>query len=304
MTIASEISRLQTDKEAMRQAIIDKWVDVDASVSFDDYAACISEIQSWWGGWAEILLVWWWGGWALWWNTAFNYKNTGWWGGGGWWIKYTTFTPEIWCSYTVNIWQWWAWWYVDNSSNFIEACNWWDTCFWAEVALWWWKWWIGCWWNWWSWGGWGWWNAAWLWTEWEWYNWWAGWGRAWWWGWWGGGCWCNAGFNDWGCWWSWFKTIFFWNEQNLWGGWGGWNRCWAGWWTFSWCWWWGWWWWFTYNYSYNYGWWNGVSWLVWVRYRTDWSSGINCATWWDCCYVCWERTIHCFTSNWTFTIVS
>ena len=47
MTIASEISRLQTDKEAMRQAIIWKWVDVAASVSFDDYAACINAIEQW-----------------------------------------------------------------------------------------------------------------------------------------------------------------------------------------------------------------------------------------------------------------
>ena len=49
-----------------------------------------------------------------------------------------------------------------------------------------------------------------------------------------------------------------------------------------------------------------ISWCPWiavVRYKTDWSMWINCATWW-CVYCCNWYTIHCFTSDWTFCIVS
>jgi hypothetical protein len=53
--------------------------------------------------------------------------------------------------------------------------------------------------------------------------------------------------------------------------------------------------------------WNWCQWIAIVRYPTDWSYWITCATWWTVttCTINWvEYNIHTFTSNGTFTIVS
>ena len=52
MTIASEITRLQNDKAAMKTAIENKGVTV-WNVTLDSYAACIEAIEQG-GGWASI----------------------------------------------------------------------------------------------------------------------------------------------------------------------------------------------------------------------------------------------------------
>lgn len=49
MTIASEITRLQTAKSDARTSIINKWVDVPASAKLDTYHDYIDLIQQWWG---------------------------------------------------------------------------------------------------------------------------------------------------------------------------------------------------------------------------------------------------------------
>jgi hypothetical protein len=51
-------------------------------------------------------------------------------------------------------------------------------------------------------------------------------------------------------------------------------------------------------------WWAGYQWVVDICYPSDWSWGVNSATWWDSCYLCNWYCVHRFTSNWTFTIVS
>ena len=98
MTISSEITRLQWAKSDIRQAIIDKWVDVWASLTLDGYAACINDIQQ--GAsvnFLDILIVWWWGGWG-------SRSGTAWWWGGWWqvrclkkiWTEKSSFCVVIW----------------------------------------------------------------------------------------------------------------------------------------------------------------------------------------------------------------
>ena len=116
MTIASEISRLQTDKECIRQAIIWKWVDVSSSLTFDSYAACIDAIeQGWWDTFAKALWVWWWWGWA-------NWYNWWWWGWGDVLDAIISVSSEM----CIIIWAWWG-----------VASDWWDTKIWGLTVKWW-----------------------------------------------------------------------------------------------------------------------------------------------------------------------
>lgn len=48
MTVASEITRLQTAKADARTSIINKWVDVPANATLDTYHNYIDMIQQWW----------------------------------------------------------------------------------------------------------------------------------------------------------------------------------------------------------------------------------------------------------------
>ena len=283
MTIASEISRLQTDKEAMRQAIIDKWVDVASNVSFDDYASCIDAIQqgSWiiglicylavgWGGWGNLYGGWWW--WeVLTWNIL---------------IQETDLCIVVWsrgsaCTCTA------------------VASDWWSSCIWTYVvARWGKKWCSTCWWKSWTWCAWWgttanyiwwwWWGACWQWccgTS-NWWDWWEGylwyWGGGWWWR------WMSSGYSggtgcDW--WWNWaaYRTKASTSATNCWW-WGGGAASSSG----------------TYYYPAT-AWACGV---VDICYPADWWYCITCATWWNCCYVCDWMCVHRFTSDWTFTIVN
>lgn len=310
MTIASEISRLQTDKEAMRQAIIDKWVAVAASVSFDDYAACIAAIPTWPKMSCVDMLLVWWGWWSIYnwdWTTSMYW----WWGWGWWWVKELISEMIIWDQFNVVVGAWWVRGDVDVDKR------WWATCFWS-ISVSWWGWassnsdytwgWVDWWWAWWG-------ADYRYWLKWWWkFSWWdwnarnSGWG---WWAWWN---WCNWNYDSFKAWdwWLWVWSCISWTLRYYWwwGWWGSYNDrcavawCWCHWWGDWWiCWrcrwcnatYYGWWWW---------GWgWNWCQWIVIVRYKTDWSCWINCATWWTKT-TSWAYTVHTFTSNWTFTIVS
>lgn len=278
MTIASEISRLQTDKEAMRQAIIDKWVDVASNVSLDDYAACISAIEQW--GWEPPYTVWvvmvWWGWW-------WSYDNGGW-----WWSINSSDTVWINVETCVIVWQWWT---CDQ--------NWCDTYFWWLIAYWWLAW---C--NWWK-------------TRWPWYyvynewqNWWSSiisWGcpvnsNTWW-------NWASWPYiiiwpseNTLQVWWGWGWG--WWRSYAWWGGaWGwGWGASSVGWWWngTDWLWWWAGW---GKSYRSQPPWCHWWSWRVDIWYLDDGSCWFTSATGWDCCYYCCWYCIHTFLSNWTFTII-
>ena len=308
MTIASEISRLQTDKEAMRQAIISKWVSVDASVSFDDYAACILAIQTpipepfidllvvggggWWSAWEDRYIYrWWWGWWA------------------GWYIYCEAYPLDKECSqYNVLVWAWWVW---KNTSAAANVWHWWNSCFGSIVACWGWQWWYENWCDWWSWG-WGWGNRIWCWIVWQWHNgWWIYWQYWWWWGW-AAEAGCNWKCTCWWKWWDWCLNSISWEAVYYsWWGWGSWYSC-PGW--LWWCWWWNWshananwcdapcyWWWWGGGWKNGTcRWWNWCQWVVILRYKTDWTCWIKPSSTWWCKYTCWEYTIHCFTSSWTF----
>lgn len=314
MTIASEITRLQTDKEAMRQAIIDKWVDVASNISFDDYAACIAEISTWPKTWYIDLLVvgWWWAWWPM---------GMAWWGWWAWWfVRYSCY-PISSESFNIMVWRWWA--RNTNISNHWE--NWCDSCFDNIVAYWW------------GWGGregqfgsswWSWWwnsygrsgnNNG---VTWQWNKWWNGWGYSdvWWWGWWAWWAWCDTSWG--GHWWAWCPDDITWSTVYYSAGWWGWwpTSC-----VASWpCWWHNWWWnWAYLNMSgvsiawtdgttYGSGGWGGFcrnsssrawsggwcQWVVILRYKTDWSSWIRNTSFGGCKYSCGDYTIHCFIDTW------
>ena len=263
-----------------------------------------------WGSWikfwlVDILVVWAWG----WWGWYGSYPSTWWWGW-GWGVVYCTnyfitndsgntitvakgSAPRTnWCCSTafwITAYWWWAWWYWSS----------WN-CKWLDWASWWWGWYYS---SYWCWG-----------TGSQWNNWWHAcyyWAPAWWWGW---GAWetgCDAVGCKWWAWWAWKAYSISWTTVYYWAWWWwGWeqNCCWA---------WWTWWWWTWYcnicNANWYWAWWWGVTWcanwwcwcqgVVIIRYKTDWSCYINCATWWTK-YTCGDYTIHRFTSNWTFCIVS
>lgn len=335
MTIASEITRLQWAKADIRQAIIDKWVDVCADLTIDDYACCINDIPTGWGGKiVDVMVVAWW-----WWGGMRNYntcKDLWWWWWAGWYYEECKhFISED--SYCIVVWTWWG-------SN----TNWNPSCFWNEIImLWWWHW-DGYDWGSWWWASWCanscnyycfiWWDASACWIL-----WWHPWGdmafyydqrvhcqTAWWWWW---ACWkwnwnlryqCNQ-CHSWSFPWYWGLWVcnnFAWIVRcYAWWWWGGtmssnncyWYWCcwWWEWWHWSKAWcnattYWSWWWWAWYNSYNNLNWWNWCQGIVIVRYPTDWSYGINSATGGNTCRTCtidWvQYCIHEFTSNWTFTI--
>ena len=266
MTIASQISRLQTAKSCLKASIEWKWVTV-WNVSLSCYYKCVDAIeQGWWDIFVKALWVWWGWGWDK------NYF----WRWGGWWevINAIINAQDTMC---IIIWSWWA-------SN----TNWWDTKIWNLTVKWWKSWnnwgtsWSWC--SWWGgtglgWGGWWWasanwsnwhdqyyWWSWWAWLYWYWW-WWGGWSYHWWWN------WC-----DW--WWNWW-TSWAWSNATCYGWWGWWNGN---------------------TDSVNAGSW--CKWLVEICYKTDWSCGFCTATWWNSCFTCNWYKVHRFTSNWTFTIVS
>lgn len=279
------------------------------------------------GGW------WWWG-----WRSGAN-CSSGWWWWGGWVCFRYKYSLE-WNSFPVVVWAWWtagantwtSWWMWGNSCfSWIIAWGggwWWG---WSSSAVSW-SWWCICGWS----GGWA---AAWYgsWTYWWlWFDWWHRWGnsycRSFWWGWGGaGGSPITMAFMCYTCamsssfashmlttpWWPWISTQFWGITITLWAGGagslvqnGGYTDTW--WWTANsaWvsnCWWWGWGW-VDNSYCWcAYAWWVWWSWTVIIRYPTDWSYWINCATWWTVttCTISWtEYKIHKFNSSWTFCIVS
>ena len=334
MTIASEITRLQCAKSDIRQAIIDKWVDVPASDNIDCYACCINDIPTWWGGKiVDVMVVaWGWGGW----NRVYYSFGVWGWGWAGWYIEECKhFISED--SYCIVVWAWWT-----------PYQNWCNSCFWNEiVTLWWWKGWGWCWGSWW----WAslcnmsdlsycyiWWEACAVW----WKLWWHDWGLTWYycsasatcwmWWWWGWACWpwmsniryaCTSysgGSFPW-YWWKWVFNNFAWVTRcYAWWGWG-WSTdnsirwYWCCWWWNGWVRWtvwcnattyWSWWWWAWFSTSWDICWGCWCQWIVVVRYPTDWSYGINSAAGGNTCRTCtidWvEYCIHEFTSNWTFCI--
>lgn len=336
MTIASEITRLQNDKAAICTAIENKGVTV-WNVTLDNYAACIDAIPTWSSSkFADVMVVWWWGGGGTTCNALW------WWWGWAWWlaIRCRLYLPDN--SYTVVVWAWGYWW-----TSGTNGCNWGTSCFWCLVQLnWWWGGGSQCWtsrnwangWSWWWWyGNTGWSCPAYWWlanaysSTWRWWNqWWSAYylcswySCKWWWGWWYGRPWySNARYQldlNWcyvdcytGYWWYWYYGNFCWANACYAWWWGWWGGCGCYWWwnwaSVSCCVWmsattyWSWWWWGCCRY----GWWNWRQWIVIVRYPSDWSYWINCATWWTVttCTIDWtEYKIHKFTTNWTFTIVS
>ena len=277
MTIASEITRLQNDKAAMCTAIENKWVTV-GNVTFDDYAACIDAIPSWWWFFGFNYLVVW--GWASW--EALSCNN-GWW---GWWQVFCGrdfFTSDY---ITIDVWCWGKWW-ISNYPSYW----WWDTvmCYWDIcVCSHWWCW--ASWQTWWSsgsWCGWWWWSLS---CAWGW-GWWAvgnGWTYSWTkgWSWWLGITYCGMDF----WWWGWWGSLSWGSCAGDWCcGWGAGNS------DATWCWWgWGW----SNSLVWGYGW-NWWWWVVLISYPTDWSWGVSCWCWW-CVSQCWDYTIHCFTTDWEF----
>lgn len=302
MTIASEITRLQWAKADICTAIENKWVTV-WNVTLSDYACCIDAIKQWGSMRVEALIVAWW--WSGWWD---GYCAA--WGGWAWWVIYSNALSVCEIN-TVVVWKWW----VGGEGGRCSNC--WGNSSINDVVA------IGggrgisgANWCWWSWGGWqcgSWWWAGIApqgtsWGNWACYSWWGG-GWAW-----GNGC-------NWGCkiWWNgwlWFLSCIEWmNKCYAWWGWGfgcctKWIGCYWGWDWGTWngvekwtnattCW--------------SWGWGSGRSCRCWgswgcgvviIRYPTDWSFGINTSSWGNSCYTCNWYCIHCFTSNWTFTVLS
>ena len=294
MTIASEITRLQNDKAAMCTAIENKWVTV-GNVTFDDYAACIDAIQTWW--WLMgfcYLVVWGWWSWSS--------RNTGAWGW-GWWEALCGRDFMETDAIKIKIWNWWASVNATNQDWLAGSCSY--ICFWdTNIVARWWKWgsfnggasgncnaWWACSsctitaWGWWWWTAWVGWNWSWSWTA---AHGWNGWlwitycGMDFGWGWWWATCNTNANCRWlWCCgWWDWAANASWYQTGK----------------DATWCWWWGWagyTWWYA---SWKWGW--GA---VIISYPTDWSWGI-------CCelapkstkFVCWDYTSLCFTENSTF----
>lgn len=253
------------------------------------------------GCFVDVLVVWWWGG--GWWAYCSSNGNQCWGGWGwGWWVRelMTYKVPDAVTS--IVIWDWWNGW-----SSGGAGTNWWNSCFGTLVWYWWWggwNWWAGgkAWWNWWGSGG--------SYNSWN-LNWWAGcpyyWQRG---GGvtcgntiWGGGAWAywlsSRNQAAWGCWYLsdiiWVWVGGWWAGNGAWGCWWGGCRCqdasfYGGWGWWSWPWW-------------KTCWCKWYQWLVVVRYATDWSYWISCATG-GTVSTCGNYTIHCFTEDWTFCIIS
>lgn len=261
----------------------------------------------------DLTAVGWWGaGWGGWYCCdGYHFAGSWWWGGevlsGKYVLEKKSYDVVIWCwgkhvsgGHDTSKYPWYT-------SSWLD---WGDTKFGAITA----HWWQGAknysnslcsiWWT--SWGG---------------YSWatpqrrcWGGW-------WWGAGaawaaCWCP--FRHWGngwawkCWfgWWWWGGTYYFNSQDCWWAWGTWGG-WA-WWNCdqNWCnatcywWWWGWW---ASRYEGTYNWGDGCQWIVIVKYASDWSDWISCATWGTVTTETIddvEYCVHTFTANWTFCIVS
>ena len=256
-------------------------------------------IQWWWSTWmyVDYVIVWWWWGWWAW--VGYN----PWWWGGWWQVKEFYWALVMQWSCCAIVWNWGTWW-----TNNVWG-NWWNSSFLWVVANWW------CWWKWW--------NDNYMitwWTSWTWAVWWYALSSIWWWGWgWAWWFWQNSVYfsSCYGWWWGWAWLYSSIMQCFFWWWWWGWSYesgttwYWWIWWWWNWTaasaqwtqwttntWWWGWWW----NHVYK-NWFSWGSGVVIVRYKTDWWCWINCATWWTV-FCCNWYTYHCFTSNWTFTIVS
>lgn len=316
MTIASEISRLQTAKSCIKAAIENKWIEVWSGLTLDNYASCIDAIQTW--GWLRIfsyLAVGWGWSWGTWWFGPDRCWGYAWWWW-GWEIDEWILLADQ-DNYCILIWAGWAgpWWTWCNAW-WKKWCDWCPSEICWCVCVKWWKWWeaplstscrVNNWWSSWSWMAWwaskmlspgnnfwpwwGWWWDKWAWCIWSWDNfyssrwwdWWCWYRGMWWWGW--GSWWCY-----WGCWcdwwWNWWRCWDWWRQCNN-------AKC---------YWWWGWGW-QVMNW-YWVSWWNWYQWVIDICYPSDWSYWINSATWWDCCYICDGFCVHRFTSDWTFCILS
>ena len=235
----------------------------------------------------EYIVVWWGWGWLAW-----NGNNWwGWWGAVCTWYKLLSDN-----NYCVVVWCWWT---GNITKTWEEATDWTASCFWdIIIANWWCKWNWFTWWTSWSWCSW-WTNTSWCWCYWGWWWWWASTAAAsdtkatewwywicwyWWWWWWWYPCSFNiTSWHDW--WWNWlYWWTSWWDATNYWWwGWGGWCV--------------------AYAYDIFPRWWNWCQWLIKVCYKTDWSCWFSCATWWTVT-TDWDYTVHTFTSDWTFCIVS
>ena len=225
---------------------------------------------------------WWWGGHGICSGTT-KFCGLPWWSwwGAGWWITCGSCVILGWCSYGYP----WEMGSCGGSWIWCTFCN--RSCTWS--------------------GGWGaswsgYWNANFcnnkcncVTSSWRWWKWMCG---TWGWktvtyaGWWGGGT--ALGLC---CRW-----------MGMCGGWDGWYNCpshcdWVGA-TSCWSWWGGWW--QDYENSVLWKGGNWAKWLVIIWYNCECKdcNGFTCATGGASCYVCNWMKYHCFTSNWTFTIVS
>ena len=262
----------------------------------------------------DTLIVWW--GWGAQISWYCNSPYSSWWGWAWWFIEQTVEKEVLGSPYTVAVvvWAWWvraAW---GNSSVFWLTAYWWgfaDRNNWGTG--WSWAWGRNYWWAWCEWQGCKWWDYSWGWG-WAWEDWhnWCNYGggyaptettnRKWWdwkcscisgelrrYAWWGWGWYDYRGRYGW-CWWCWWG----------WNGWSSVSNCAPTNWSYYW-WWWGW----AASTESN-TWANGgcwYQWVVYIRYKTDWSCWIKCALWWNK-YVCWDYTIHEFTTVWStdFTV--
>ena len=239
----------------------------------------------------EFLLVWW-----GWWGWNINKASWWWW---AWWLLHC-------CDYLITSWQYcvvvWDWWWTWAWYSQTEWFNWCNSTFDWITAYWWWGWagtsWYNYWQNWWSWWWWGW-CAWWTWCAWQWHNWgcWAWYSSSssgWWGWWWAGSNWCNWQRTYWWLWWTWCTLNISWVSYTYSKGWDG-SACLGSCWTpGNWVNYWDWWWWACWC-----NWYCWHSWIFIARYPTAcWYSII----WW-CKYTCGDYTIHCFTSDWTLTVV-
>lgn len=267
----------------------------------------------------DVIIVWGgWGGWGwIWW---------GWW----WWEVIAKTITDICKSLNICIWQWWAWW--DFVFDYNYRGYWCYGCWWCQTVLEWRKQYIARWWCGWSpslYCNWttcycGIWWASWNWCSWWWVCYYVSDIIAWWGWWWAWGNWCCWMINSQYCWQWWLWLCWYW-----WGwGWGNFTNClscvgkWCNWWWNWWwscCsletpiyptewvnWWWGWWW-GSFASSdlsrpHSRKWCKWWDWIVEIRYKTDWSCWISCATWWTVT-TDWDYTVHKFTSDWTFCVV-
>ena len=293
---SSDITIATVDQTGLVTCVTPGSCTITASCDWVSATCDIINIVNWF---INYIVIWWWGWWVG--NNSNHFLNSGSWAWWWWEVVYNSWVEvsSIY-QYSITIWCWWSWWYdaysacwwqdtiLELNSNCIVAkwwCHWWWYYNYACYQYSWWDSWSWCqwykstceyakWMAWWWWGAW--WNANnciwWIWICWY---WWWGWGwqwtTYWWWNW-----------NDW--WWNWWTAGTNWcNWTNYW--------------------WWGWWAWYRSSWWWNLKWWDWAWWAVIICYKTDGSDWITCATWWTVT-TSWDYTIHTFTSDWTFCIIS